>query len=88
MWGENRSKWSTRLGSWFFRPLNEHGRQIVLGTNFPQLVVPYNQTKHENLKKVPRTDCSHLPSPPSVRNTFFDIPLSPHILVPSLIGLN
>ncbi len=49
-------------------------------------MVPINQTKLENLKKVPRTDCPHLPSPPSVRNTFFDFPLHTPYFGTPLIG--
>ena len=87
VWEKHRSKWSTRLGSWFFRPHFQIGLSKFCRNKSAQLVIPKSQAKHGNLKKVPGTDCPHLPSPPSVRNTFFEFPLLPYIFVPPLIGL-
>ena len=88
VWEKHRSKWSTRLGSWFFRPHFQIGLSKFCRNKSAQLVIPKSQAKHGNLKKMPGTDCPHLPSPPSVRNTFFEFPLLPYIFVPPLIGLN
>ena len=58
----------------------------VLGTKSPRFRVHKKRPKHENVKKVLRTDCPHLPSPPSVQDTSF----VPHLQTPyfgtSLIG--
>jgi hypothetical protein len=78
VWEKYRPKRSTRLGSWFFRPLFEHADLEFLGTKSPHFRVHEKRPKHENVKKVLRTGCSHLPSTPSVRNT----PSESHLQTP------
>ncbi len=60
VWGKHRSKWSTRLGSWFFRPHFQIGLSKFCRNKSAQLVIPKSQGKHGNLKKCPVQIAPHL----------------------------